>query len=111
MQKTHSDVDSGAKKAYNMGVDGQSVMGSSYELDDVDRYVIDALRKDGRVAFSQVAERLGVSPGMIRQRYSRLAELGYLKVIAITNPVQHGLKTMAMIGIRTDGTRMLDVAN
>ena len=85
-------------------------MEPSYELDDVDRYVIEALRKDGRVPFSQIAEQLGVSPGMIRQRYSRLAELGYLKVVAITNPVQHGLRTMAMIGIRTDGNRMLQVA-
>jgi Lrp/AsnC family transcriptional regulator for asnA, asnC and gidA len=91
-------------------MNGQSVTELAYELDDVDRYVIDALRKDGRVPFSQVAEQLGVSPGMIRQRYSRLVEQGYVKVIAITNPVQHGLKTMAMIGIRTDGTRMLEVA-
>lgn len=81
------------------------------ELDEVDRYLIDALRKDGRVPFAQVAEQLGVSPGMIRQRYGRLVQQGYLKVIAITNPVQHGLRTMAMIGIRTDGNRMLEVAD
>ena len=86
-------------------------MEPSYELDDVDRYLIDALRKDGRVPFAQVAEQLGVSPGMIRQRFNRLVEQGFVKVIAITNPVQHGLKTMAMIGIRTDGNRMLDVAD
>jgi Lrp/AsnC family transcriptional regulator for asnA, asnC and gidA len=80
------------------------------DLDAVDRYLIEALRKDGREPFAQIAERLGVSPGMIRQRYSRLVEQGYLKVVAITNPIQHGLKTMALIGIRTDGTNMLDVA-
>ncbi|MGZ6317642.1 MAG: Lrp/AsnC family transcriptional regulator, partial [Anaerolineales bacterium] len=34
-----------------------------------------------------------------------------LKVVAITNPIQRGLKTMAMIGVRTDGNRMLDVAD
>jgi len=86
-------------------------MESSYELDDVDRYLIDALRKDGRVPFAQVAEQLGVSPGMIRQRFNRLVEQGFVKVIAITNPVQHGLRTMAMVGIRTDGNRMLEVAD
>lgn len=80
-------------------------------LDEVDRYIIDALRKDGREPFAQIAERLNVSPGMIRQRYSRLAEQGLLKVVAITNPIQHGMKTMAMIGIRTDGTSMLAVAD
>jgi len=79
-------------------------------LDETDQYIIAALRRDGREAFSQIAEQLGVSPGMIRQRYNRLVEMGLLKVVAITNPVQRGFKTMAMIGIRTDGRRMLEVA-
>ena len=80
-------------------------------LDETDFHIIEALRKDGRVAFAQIAEQLNVSPGMIRLRYNRLVEQGFLKVVAITNPVHRGLKTMAMIGIRTDGTRMLEVAN
>ncbi|MBI3174949.1 MAG: Lrp/AsnC family transcriptional regulator [Chloroflexi bacterium] len=79
-------------------------------LDPIDQYILDALRKDGREAFSQIAEQLKVSPGMIRQRYNRLVEMGVLKVVAITNPIQRGYKTMAMIGIRTDGQRMLQVA-
>ncbi len=79
-------------------------------LDPIDQYILDALRKDGREAFSQIAEQLKVSPGMIRQRYNRLVETGVLKVVAITNPIQRGYKTMAMIGIRTDGQRMLQVA-
>ncbi len=80
-------------------------------LDQVDRYLLDALRKDGREPFAQIAERLGVSPGMIRQRYNRLVDQGLLKVVAITNPIQRGIKTMAMIGIRTDGSRMLEIAD
>lgn len=79
-------------------------------LDETDRQILGALRADGREAFSQIAQRLGVSPGMIRQRYNRLVELGFVKVAAITNPLQLGFKTMAMIGIRTDGNRMLQVA-
>lgn len=79
-------------------------------LDETDRRIIDALRKDGRVAFAQIAEQLEVSPGMIRQRYNRLVEEGFLKVVAITNPLRMGLKTMAMIGIRVDGDKMVQVA-
>jgi len=79
-------------------------------LDETDWKIIEALRKDGRVAFAQIAEQLGVSPGMIRQRYNKLAETGFLKVVAITNPLRMGLKTMAMIGIRVDGDKMLQVA-
>lgn len=79
-------------------------------LDEIDQYILNALRKDGREAFSQIAEQLKVSPGMIRQRYNRLVEMGVLKVVAITNPIQRGYKTMAMIGIHTDGRHMLQVA-
>lgn len=79
-------------------------------LDDVDLKIIDALRKDGRIAFTQIAEQLGVSPGMIRQRYNRLVDQGFLKIVAITNPVRMGFRTMAMIGIRAEGSKLLEVA-
>lgn len=80
-------------------------------LDDFDRAIIEAMRRDGRTSFSQIAEQLHVSPGMIRMRYNRLVELGYLKVVAVTNPLMMGKRTMAMIGVRTDGRKMLEVAN
>ncbi len=84
---------------------------ASENLDEADRFIIDALRQDGRIAFAQIAQQLNVSPGMIRVRYNRLVEMGVLKVVAITNPLRLGFKTMAMIGIRTDGTHMLEVAD
>ncbi len=83
---------------------------SAQTLDETDLRIIEALRKDGRVAFAQIAEQLNVSPGMIRLRYNRLVEQGYLKVVAITNPLRMGYRTMAMIGIRVDGSKLLDVA-
>jgi Lrp/AsnC family transcriptional regulator for asnA, asnC and gidA len=82
-----------------------------YDLDDVDLKIIEALRGDGRIAFSQIAEQLSVSPGMIRMRYNRLVEMGYLKVVAISNPLRMGFKTMAMIGVRVDGDKMLTAAD
>ncbi len=79
-------------------------------LDDVDRNIIRALQVDGRVPFAQIAEQLNVSPGMIRVRYNRLVERGFLKVVAITDPLRMGYTTMAMIGIRTEGDKLLEVA-
>lgn len=81
------------------------------KLDGIDLHIINALRADGRVAFAQLAEQLKVSPGMIRQRYNRLVDLGFLKVVAVTNPLMMGKRTVTMIGIRTDGRKMMDVAN
>ncbi|HEX8991617.1 MAG TPA: Lrp/AsnC family transcriptional regulator [Anaerolineales bacterium] len=111
MRKEQPYIDPTVEKLYNWFVDSETVTRQQGALDEVDRYLIESLRKDGREPFAQIAQRLGVSPGMIRQRYARLVDQGYLKVVAITNPIQHGLKTMAMIGIRTDGTSMLEVAD
>ena len=79
-------------------------------LDEIDRQVIEFLRKDGRATFAQIAEQLNVSAGMIRLRYNRLVELGILKVVAISNPLRMGYKSMAMIGIRVDGSKLLEAA-
>ena len=79
-------------------------------LDDIDRYIIEAMRLDGRVAFAQIAQQLNVSPGMIRVRYNRMVKLGLIRVVAITNPLRMGFTTMTMIGIRTEGDKMLAVA-
>jgi Lrp/AsnC family transcriptional regulator for asnA, asnC and gidA len=79
-------------------------------LDEIDRFIVESMRKDGRVALSQIAEQLNVSAGMIRLRYNRLVEEGYLRVVAITNPLRLGYKTMAMIGIRVEGSKLLEAA-
>ena len=52
-------------------------------LDEIDQQIMEALRKDGRTPFAQIAEQLGVSPGMIRMRFNRLVEMELLKVVAI----------------------------
>ncbi len=85
------------------------IRGSS-ALDEVDQHIIRALQDDGRVPFAQIAQQLNVSPGMIRIRYNRMVEMGFLKVLAITDPLRMGYTTMAMIGIRTEGDKMLEVA-
>jgi Lrp/AsnC family transcriptional regulator for asnA, asnC and gidA len=84
---------------------------AAQNLDETDLAIIEALRKDGRAAFAQIAENLGVSPGMIRLRYNRLVEQGYLRVVAISNPLRMGFKSMAMIGLRVDGAKLLEVAD
>jgi Lrp/AsnC family transcriptional regulator for asnA, asnC and gidA len=80
-------------------------------LDAVDRHIMAALHQDGRVPFAQIADQLKVSPGMIRMRYNRMVQMGYLKVVAISNPLRIGFNTMAFIGIRVDGSKLLEVAD
>jgi Lrp/AsnC family transcriptional regulator, regulator for asnA, asnC and gidA len=80
------------------------------KLDSIDLQIISMLQKDGRATFSEIAESLQVSPGMIRIRYNRLVEAGYVKVVAISNPIKMGFNFMAMVGIRVEGSKLNEVA-
>lgn len=79
-------------------------------MDKIDAAIIRALKEDGRMPFSRIAERLGVSAGMIRQRMQRLSDSGILQVVAITNPLKVGYHTMALIGVKAEGQRLQEIA-
>ena len=81
------------------------------KIDDIDLKIIKILNEDGRASFSYIAKALGVSPGMIRQRYNRLVEEGVLQVVAITNPMLMGLTTMAQIGVKINVHRMQEITD
>ncbi len=72
------------------------------KIDATDQAIIAALKEDGRTPFAQIAQRLGVSTGMVRQRYQRLVKEGVLQVAAITNPMLLGYSTMALIGLKVE---------
>lgn len=80
-------------------------------IDDIDRQIIQALKEDGRMPFAEIARRLDVSPGMVRQRYLQLKADGVLHIVPVTNPTLLGYNTMALIGIRVDGGRLREVAD
>jgi Lrp/AsnC family transcriptional regulator for asnA, asnC and gidA len=79
--------------------------------DEIDLQIIKILNEDGRTSFAQIAQKLGVSPGMVRQRYNRLVEEGVVQVVAITNPMLMGLTTMAQIGVKVNVHRMHEIAD
>ena len=80
------------------------------ELDDVDRQIINALKEDGRLPFAQIARRLGVSAGMVRQRYLQMVDDNLLHIVPVTNVTMLGYSLMAMIGVSVDGDRLVEIA-
>jgi DNA-binding Lrp family transcriptional regulator len=80
-------------------------------MDPVDRFVVTQLAIDGRMPFSDIAARLGVSETMVRQRFQRLSGSGVVKVMSIANPLTLGYAATAWLGIRVaPQARALDVA-
>lgn len=90
-----------------MGFEGH---GDRVHTDEIDLQIIKILNEDGRASFARIAQALGVSPGMVRQRYNRLVKEGVVQVVAITNSMQMGLTTMAQIGVKVDVKHMREIA-
>ena len=77
---------------------------------DLDKRIIEHLQEDGRRPFTQIAADLGVSEAAVRARTNRLIERGILQVVGVTDPLKLGFQQWAMIGIRCEAARLIEVA-
>jgi Lrp/AsnC family transcriptional regulator for asnA, asnC and gidA len=80
------------------------------DVSDLDKRIIEHLQQDGRRPFTQIAADLGVSEAAVRARTNRLVERGILQVVGVTDPLKLGFQQMAMIGIRCEADRLMEVA-
>jgi Lrp/AsnC family transcriptional regulator for asnA, asnC and gidA len=80
------------------------------EISDLDKRIIEHLQQDGRRAFTRIAADLGVSEAAVRAHTNRLIERGILQVVGVTDPLKLGFHQQAMIGVRCQADRLLDVA-
>lgn len=80
------------------------------EVSDLDKRIIEHLQQDGRRPFTQIAAELGVSEAAVRARTNRLVERGILQVVGVTDPLKLGFQQQAMIGVRCERDRLLQVS-
>jgi Lrp/AsnC family transcriptional regulator for asnA, asnC and gidA len=80
------------------------------EVSDLDKRIIEHLQEDGRRPFTRIAAELGVSEAAVRARTNRLVDGGIVQIVGVTDPLRLGFGQMAMIGVRCEADRLLDVA-
>ena len=80
------------------------------DVSPLDKRIIEHLQADGRRPYTQIAADLGVSEAAIRARTNRLIEHGILQVVGVTDPLKLGFHQMAMIGIRCESSKLIEVA-
>jgi Lrp/AsnC family transcriptional regulator, regulator for asnA, asnC and gidA len=80
------------------------------EVSALDKRIIEHLQQDGRRPFTQIAADLGVSEAAVRARTNRLVDRGILQVVGVTDPLKLGFQQQAMIGVRCESNKLLDVA-
>ncbi len=59
------------------------------------------LQDDRRLPYDEIAARLRVSAGTVRNRVTRMREAGLLQIVAVVDPVAVDYETDAMLGIKT----------
>ncbi|HEY6058598.1 MAG TPA: Lrp/AsnC family transcriptional regulator [Candidatus Limnocylindrales bacterium] len=88
----------------------RTAAGRGDEVSELDKRIIEHLQQDGRKPFTQIAAELGVSEAAVRARTNRLVERGILQIVGVTDPLKLGFEQMAMIGIRCEASRLMEVA-
>lgn len=81
------------------------------EVSELDKRIIEHLQQDGRRPFTQIAADLGVSEAAVRARTNRLVERGILQIVGVTDPLKLGFQQQAMIGVRCESNRLIEVAD
>ncbi len=80
------------------------------EISDLDKRIIEHLQEDGRRPFTQIAAELGVSEAAVRARTNRMVERGILQIVGVTDPLKLGFHQQALIGIRCERDKLIEVA-
>ena len=75
-------------------------------MDELDLRISQALGADGRMSNSEIARRLNVSEGTVRQRLRKLTESGRLRVQAMVNSELMPNRYLAIIGLQIEGRQL-----
>jgi Lrp/AsnC family transcriptional regulator for asnA, asnC and gidA len=81
-----------------------------YELDEVDRHIIAALKADGRATNQKIARSLQISPATVGARIRRLENMNAMRVVAVTDFAALGYKVLLAVGIEVQGRAAEEVA-
>jgi Lrp/AsnC family transcriptional regulator, regulator for asnA, asnC and gidA len=105
--------DQRTNKGPNQGI-GRLIAGPSVPaaspnglLDDVNKAIVEELQQDGRRTYGSIAEAVGLSEAAVRQRVQKMRDAGIMQIVAVTDPLQVGFRSQAMVGIRADGDARL----
>ena len=79
-------------------------------LDKLSQEIIQELQKDGRRSHRDLARKLGVAEGTIRNRVRRLRNNNILKIVAVPNPQELGYGFICIIGLEVKLAKLQQVA-
>lgn len=81
-------------------------MANSIKTDAVDEGIMAILREDGRLSNREVARRLAVSEGTVRQRLKKLQDAGAIRIGVVTDANRIGLTVSAWVRVTVSPEHM-----
>jgi len=79
-------------------------------MDNIDLDLINILRKNGRTPFTEIAKRLNISEGTVRNRLSRLQEQEIIQIVGMVDPYNLGFDAPAMIEVAVEPQKLESAA-
>jgi DNA-binding Lrp family transcriptional regulator len=70
-------------------------------MDDLDRRILDVLRRDARTPYTEIASEVGTSEGTVRNRVERLVEKGTIERFTVTTRTGN-IKAMIEVSVAVD---------
>jgi len=70
-------------------------------MDDLDREILNILRRDARTPYTEIADRVGTSEGTVRNRVDRMTEEGIIERFTVATRTGN-VKAMIEIGVAVD---------
>lgn len=72
----------------------------------LDRKIVEFLRRDGRMPFREIARQLDISEGQVRKRVSALLDSGWMRILAITDPLRLGVPILCTTYLQVSPDRL-----
>ena len=70
-------------------------------MDDLDREILNVLRRDARTPYTEIAERVGTSEGTVRNRVDRMTSEGTIERFTVATSTGN-VKAMIEVGVAVD---------
>jgi Lrp/AsnC family transcriptional regulator for asnA, asnC and gidA len=88
----------------------ESTQNSILTLDAIDQDIINLLRIDGRMSFTEIGKRLEMSEATARYRVQRLLQSGIVQVLAWPNPEKLGTPHVVIVSLVVENACIDSVA-
>jgi len=78
-------------------------------LDELDIKLLEALQKDGKKSYTELATQFGTTVGTVSNRVQRLMDQGILRIVGVVNPRKTGNPFVSIIGMNIHLSKLQQV--